>query len=136
MRRLVNSGEPLVGGIFEGHTSTANVSRHCRRQRFRIFLNEKCGLLLIETKYGCCSHNFGVHLGNPDLSAPKYPQPLKQFFSAVFKCGQRAHFALWRKMLKPPTSRLPTVSMDLINRFTKPLTSDLQQGRELFRCKA
>ncbi len=31
------------------------------------------------------------------------------FLRAVFKFGRRVHFALRRKMLKPPVARLPAI---------------------------
>ncbi len=41
----------------------------------------------------------------------------KNFCSrAAFKFGRRVHFALRRKMLKPPIARLPAIQMDFINR--------------------
>ncbi len=38
------------------------------------------------------------------------------FLRAAFKFGRRVHFALRRKMLKPPIARLPAIYMDIINR--------------------
>ncbi len=35
---------------------------------------------------------------------------------AAFKFGRRVHFALGRKMLKPPIARLAAIYIDLINR--------------------
>ncbi len=31
------------------------------------------------------------------------------FLRAAFKCGRRVHFALRRKMLKPPIARFPAI---------------------------
>ncbi len=38
------------------------------------------------------------------------------FLRAVFKFARRVHFALRRKMLKPPIARLPAIYQGFINR--------------------
>ncbi len=57
------------------------------------------------------------------------------FFRAAFKIVRRVHFALRRKMLKPPIARLPAIYLDLKiaqvkrrNAFMKQLSRDLRRG--------
>ncbi len=41
---------------------------------------------------------------------------MQSFYRAAFKFGRRVHFALRRKMLKPPIAHLSAIQLDLTNR--------------------